>query len=201
LAARDGRRSMVCRPRRAKEVTMHVLVAYASRHGSTGEIAERIADTLRNSGLYVDLREVASVTETRDYDAFVIGSAAYMHHWMKEATAFVRHNRTVLAQKPVWLFSSGPIGPDPVDSKGVDLKVASIPAELPELRDAIGPVDFRVFFGAMERGRKPIGLAERVADMIPVARDNMPYGDFRDWSEIEAWATSIAHDLTPVVVG
>ena len=66
---------------------------------------------------------------------------------------------------------------------------------------SIDACEHRVFFGAMERGRKPIGLAERLTGMMPVARDNLPYGDYRDWPEIDAWAVAIAHDLTPVIVG
>ena len=179
---------------------MHVLVAYASRHGATEGIAARIADTLRTADLEVDLSDVSAVKDLGRYDAFVVGSAAYMYHWLKEAQAFVRHNRAVLAKKPTWLFSSGPLGTETVDAHGVDQKVASIPKEMPELMASTGAREYRVFFGAMERGRKPIGLAERFADMMPVARDNLPYGDYRDWPEIDAWAVSIAHDLTPVIV-
>jgi menaquinone-dependent protoporphyrinogen oxidase len=179
---------------------MHVLVAYATRHGATEGIAERIADTLRTAGLQVDLRDVSTVKDLTGYDAFVIGSAAYMYHWMKEAQAFVRQNRDALSRKPTWLFSSGPLGTDKFDAKGVDQKVASVPREMPELMASIGACEYRIFFGALEKGRKPIGLAERLTEMMPVARDNLPYGDYRDWPEIEAWAASIAHDLTPVLV-
>ena len=179
---------------------MHVLVAYASRHGATKGIAERIAEGLRTAGLQVDLSDVSSAKDLTDYDAFVVGSAAYMYHWMKEAQDFVRRNREILARKPTWLFSSGPLGTEAVDAHGVDQKVASVPKEMPELMASIGAREYRVFFGALEKGRKPIGLAERLTEMLPVARDNLPYGDYRDWPEIEAWATSIAHDLTPVLV-
>jgi menaquinone-dependent protoporphyrinogen oxidase len=180
---------------------MHVLVAYASRHGATQGIAERIAERLRAGGLDVDLREVSSVKDPTGYDAFVVGSAAYMFHWLKQASAFVRHNRATLARKPTWLFSSGPLGTEAVNEKGVDQKVATVPKEMPELMTAVGARGHMVFFGAMERGRKPIGFAERFAELLPAARDAMPYGDFRDWPEIEGWAASIAHELTPVTTG
>jgi menaquinone-dependent protoporphyrinogen oxidase len=181
---------------------MHVLVAFASRHGATQGIAERIAQTLRASGLEAEARPATGVKDAAGYDAFVIGSAAYMHHWMKEATAFVHRNRSVLAGRPVWLFSSGPIGTDAVNEKGVDQKVASVPAEAAELTAAVGAREFRVFFGAYERDRKPIGLAERFAARLPASwMDEVPYGDFRDWPEIEAWAAGIAQELAPVPVG
>ncbi len=89
---------------------MPVLVAYASKHGATAGIAERIAERLRAAGLEAEARPVKAVRDVAAYDAFVIGAAAYMFHWMKEATAFVRRHRTLLATRPVWLFSSGPLG-------------------------------------------------------------------------------------------
>jgi len=69
---------------------MTVLVAYASRHGATVGIAERIAVDLREAGLAAEARSMNDVADIDGYDAFVIGSAAYMFHWLKEATAFVK---------------------------------------------------------------------------------------------------------------
>jgi len=180
---------------------MHVLVAYASRHGATQGIAERIAATLRSSGLEAEAFTVKSARDLDDYDAFVIGSAAYMFHWLGDAASFVRRNRNALAGKPVWLFSSGPLGTDPLDAEGRDQKVVTVPKEIPELREAIGARDHRVFFGAYHRDVKPIGFAERFMRLMPAAKDSIPEGDFRDWPEIEAWAAEIARELRPAAVG
>jgi menaquinone-dependent protoporphyrinogen oxidase len=179
---------------------MHVLVAYATRHGATQGIAERIAETLRASGIDAEARPAASVKDAERYDAFVIGSAAYMFHWLKDATAFVHRARAILTEKPVWLFSSGPLGDEPTNAEGVDQKIAAIPKELPELQATLGARDHHVFFGAYEPGRKPIGIAERLMSVMPAARDALPDGDFRDWPEIEAWAATIARDLLAVPV-
>ncbi|MGZ6345105.1 MAG: flavodoxin domain-containing protein [Candidatus Limnocylindrales bacterium] len=183
---------------------MHVLVAYGSRHGATQGIAERIATTLRATGLDVEARPAASVKSLAGYDAFVIGSAAYMFHWLKEPADLVRRNRSILATKPVWLFSSGPLGTEATDAQGRDQKVAAVPKEMAELRAALNARDHRVFFGAYELGRPPIGFAERFAErffsLMPAAREGLPEGDFRDWPEIEAWATEIAHELLQVPV-
>jgi len=124
-----------------------------------------------------------------------------MFHWLKDALELVRRNRTVLAGKPVWLFSSGPLGTEALDAKGRDQKEAAIPKEIAELREAVGARDHRVFFGAYEQGRKPIGLAERFVSHMPAAREALPEGDFRDWPEIEAWAAGIARDLQRVAPG
>lgn len=175
---------------------MHVLVAYASRHGATQGIAERIAQTLQAAGVDAEARPAGSVKDLATYDAFVIGSATYMFHWLKDAVEFVRRNRAVLAGKPVWFFSSGPLGTEPFDSHGRDQKEAAIPREIPELQAAVAARDHRVFFGVYEHDRKPIGLAERFVSHVPAAREALPEGDFRDWAEIEAWAAGIARDLS-----
>src|SRR5690606_6667600 len=95
-----------------KEQPMKVLITYASRHGSTAGIAERVADVIGRAGLTVDLQEVEAVTDPESYDAFVIGGAAYMFHWLRPVTAFVKHNHRLLSRRPTWLFSSGPLGTD-----------------------------------------------------------------------------------------
>ncbi len=106
---------------------MNVLVAYATRHGSTGGIAERIAERLRAAGTEADARRVAEVDDATRYDAFVVGAAAYMYHWLGEATEFVERNRDLLATRPTWLFSSGPIGEERLDKDGRDLLEVSVP--------------------------------------------------------------------------
>ena len=180
---------------------MHVLVAYASRHGATQGIAERIAEVLQAGGVTAEALPAASVKSVAAYGAFVVGSAAYMFHWEKAAVAFVRRNRAVLAAKPVWLFSSGPLGPEAVDAQGRDQRLAAIPKEAAEMLEAVDAREHRVFFGAYERDRKPIGIAERLVSIMPAAREAMPEGDFRDWPEIEAWAAGIAADLTQAPAG
>ena len=174
---------------------MHVLVAYSSRHGATQGIAERIAETLRAAGIDANAQPVASVKSAEGYDAFVIGSAAYLFHWLNEAVALVRHNRGALASKPVWLFSSGPLGTEPLDAQGRDQKVAAVPKEIPELADSVHAREHHVFFGAYQPDSKPVGLAERFVRLMPASKKTLPVGDFRDWTEIEAWAMTIARTL------
>jgi menaquinone-dependent protoporphyrinogen oxidase len=180
---------------------MRVLVVYASHHGATQGIAERIASTLDRSGITTTLRRVGEVGDLAGYDAFVVGSAAYMFHWLKEATAFVRRNRVVLASHPVWLFSSGPLGTETTDADGRDVRAAAEPREFIELRAAIHPCGERIFFGAYDPKQKPIGFMERVTRVMPAARAAFPAGDFRDWPEIEAWAADIADELVAQAAG
>jgi menaquinone-dependent protoporphyrinogen oxidase len=174
---------------------MHVLVAYATRHGATAGIAVRVAARLRAAGLEVEVRPVSEVDDLAGFDAVVLGGAAYMFHWLRDATAFARKYRVELRERPVWLFSSGPLGTEPVDDKGQDVREGSRPREFVELTDLLRPRDERVFFGAYDPDAKPVGLGERLVRRMPAARNALPAGDFRSWEEIDAWALEIAADL------
>jgi menaquinone-dependent protoporphyrinogen oxidase len=174
---------------------MSVLVVYASKHGSTKEIAERIAGRLREGGLTAEALSVRVVGDVKPYDAVVMGSALYMFHWLGEARSFARRHRAELAARPLWLFSSGPFGPEPVDAQGRDKLAISGPRELDELRASLRPRDHRVFWGAWSRANKPIGFWERLVNVMPAGRASMPDADFRDWPNIDAWADGIAAEL------
>lgn len=161
---------------------MTVLVAYATKHGSTREIAEAIATTLADRGIPSDAFVVDAVADVGPYDAVVLGSAVYMGRWLKEATEFARRHRAALAERPVWLFSSGPLGTEVVDAE-------EQPRELAELREMLRPLEHRVFYGAL--ARDALGFGERMV----VKAVKAPEGDFRDWDEIQAWAAAIAGEL------
>jgi menaquinone-dependent protoporphyrinogen oxidase len=177
---------------------MKVLVAYASKTGSTKGIAEFIGEKLRGRGIQVDVEEVGDVRNAEDYDAFVIGSAVYMFHWVKEARQFVSRNQALLSSRPVWLFSSGPVGLQAKDSKGRDLRDVSGPKEIDELREEAKPRAHRVFFGALfgDRLGGSLGFTYRLIRRSKAARESMPEGDYRDWKDVEAWADSIAEALS-----
>jgi menaquinone-dependent protoporphyrinogen oxidase len=179
---------------------VRLLVAYATRYGSTGGIAERVGERLRReAGFEVDLLDVAdrgAVGDLTRYDAFVIGSALYFGHWAKPAVAFVQDHRESIASRPTWLFSSGPLGDEPLDADGRDQRVAAEPEELAALHDAVRPRGHAVFFGALDP--HTLGLRDRAIRKLPAGRDLLPEGDFRDWDEIEGWAAQIAQELTTV---
>jgi menaquinone-dependent protoporphyrinogen oxidase len=172
---------------------MRVLIVHASRYGSTQGIAERIAATLKKPGLETTLRSVRNAGDPSRYDAVVIGSAAYYFHWMKKATKYVRRHCTGLAERPVWLFSSGPLGTKLTDDQGRDVRETTVPKEIDEFQKMIHPREHRVFFGALSA--KKLGLFHRLIFNMPAARDAMPDGDFRDWTDIDAWAENIVNQL------
>lgn len=174
---------------------MKVLVAHASRHGATAGIAERIAETLQRHGIAAEPHPVEEVEGIEGYDAVVLGGAAYMFHWLKAAVRFARRHRAELAARPVWLFSSGPLGHERLDADGNDMIETGQPKEFEELVAAIHPRDVQVFFGAYDPAAPAVGLGERFVQHMPAGRDALPAGDFRDWEAIEAWAGQIAEEL------
>jgi menaquinone-dependent protoporphyrinogen oxidase len=161
-----------------------ILVACASRHGSTAEIAAEIADVLRHDvpGAVVDLRDAATAGEVAGYDAAVIGSAVYLGRWLPAARDLVEGHREVLSAMPVWLFSSGPLGNPsvPVDEL----------AEVTALGVAIGAWGHRLFAGRLDR--QELRWVERATTRVVHA----PEGDFRDHDEIRRWASGVASTLT-----
>jgi menaquinone-dependent protoporphyrinogen oxidase len=178
---------------------MRILVAWCSKYGATQGIAERVAARLRAAGDCTDTRPVTAAFSLDTYDAFVIGSAAYIGHWQKEATEFVQGNSAVLAGRPTWLFSSGPLGNEPTNALGLDQRVAAEPKEIAELRTTISPRDHRVFFGALDLAK--LGFRDRAIRTLPAGRALLPEGDFRDWRDVDAWADSIAGELAAIAAG
>ena len=174
---------------------MKILVAYASRHGATQGIAERIAATLEANGLDVTLRPVTDVETVDGYDAYVIGSAAYMGGWLKEATRFVRGHREALVGHPIWLFSSGPVGDEVPGKKGVDPLKASEPREFAELAGTLPSRDQHVFYGAYDPDLSPGSFLERLTRVIPAVKAALRAGEYRAWPVTEAWAHEIANTL------
>jgi menaquinone-dependent protoporphyrinogen oxidase len=160
---------------------MKVLVSTASKHGSTAEIGVRIADVLRRRGLDVEVRPPAAVSEIASYDAVVLGSAVYAGHWRDDAKELVKRSGSALVNREVWLFSSGPVGDPP--------KPEEDPADAAPMVAATGARDHRVFAGRIDKTL--LTLPERA--LVKAMR--VPEGDYRDWDDVEGWASSIADAL------
>ena len=156
-----------------------VLVAYATKLGSNGEIAQAIATTLRDAGHDAVALPARAITARLECDAVILGSALYAAQWRKDAHRFIARHRDELAARPLWLFSSGPLDP----------KLAA--QDLPPTVDVIV-----VTAGLRSRGHRTFG--GRLAPDAPVDPQILAthrIGDFRDWDAIRAWAHSIAAEL------
>ena len=165
---------------------MEILITYATKYGSTAEIAQKIDAVLREAGFHPDLIPVKQVTDLAPYTAVILGSAVYIGRWRKEAVQFLERNEKTLAERDVWLFSSGPTGEgDPVEL----LEGWEFPKGQQAVADRIQPRDITVFHGAVDTDK--LNFIERWMSK----NVDVPIGDFRDWEAISAWATNIAQAL------
>jgi len=181
---------------------MVVLVAYATRHGATAAIAERIAAGLCRSGMTAEALPVHAVQDVRAYDAVVLGGAAYLFHWHTDATDFARTYRVALRERPVWLFSSGPLGAELADKDGGEGLQTCRPREFHDLSARVRARGARVFPGTFDpHARRPGTVGEHLFALLPAAKPARPTDDVRDWPAIDAWAVQIAAALTCVHTG
>lgn len=167
---------------------MKILIAYASRHGATAEVAGRIAQTIRATlqervgpradAVELETRPASHVRGVSDYDVVVIGSAVYAGRWLDDARHLVDREAKALAAKPVWIFSSGPVGDPPTPAASPQTTAAVVAR--------VAPRGQRVFAGRIEPSA--LGPMERM--MVRAVR--APAGDYRDWPAVEAWSREIA---------
>ncbi len=159
-----------------------VLVAYASKHGSTEEIAQAIAARLRDEGLDSDCRDAGDVRSLDGYGAVVLGSAVYMKRWRREAKRFLHRHRAELAGLPFWVFSSGYVGEAERSPEWEE------PAAIVKTVEELGAREHVVFGGRVPQDGGLIAKA--------MAKNTPPESaDRRDWDEIGAWAAGIAATL------
>jgi len=168
------------------EDEMKVLVTYATKYGATEGIAAKIGEMLDQAGLQADVLPVKQVGDLGPYQAVVLGSAVYIGSWRREASKFLKSNENALAERAVWLFSSGPTGKGDVHEL---LQGWRFPGRLQPIADRIQPRDITAFHGAADPD-KMNGFERWILKNV-----NAPEGDFRDWDAIAAWATKIADEL------
>jgi menaquinone-dependent protoporphyrinogen oxidase len=152
-----------------------ILVAYATKMGSTQEVAEAIAAALREEGLGADIRVAAEVEDLGLYDGVVLGGGLYMGRWHREARRFMKRHRKSLADMPLAVFALGPIGESEKEFAGARKQLEGSLAKTPELQ----PVSTAIFGGVID----PAKLH------FPMSR--MPASDVRDWKAIQAWAEEV----------
>jgi menaquinone-dependent protoporphyrinogen oxidase len=160
-----------------------ILVAYATKHGTTSEVAQSIAGTLQELGLIVEVREARRVDDIAPYEAVVIGGGLYMGKWHADARDMLKRHRHELAGKPFAVFG---MGPDSLDESKVGESRRQLERSLaatPELE----PIAVTIFGGALEPGNW----------RFPFNR--LPAFDARDWDGIRKWAEEVAGKLAPVV--
>jgi menaquinone-dependent protoporphyrinogen oxidase len=186
------------------------LIVYASRHGATAGIAERIGKVLRSAEVEAVVAPASDQLDARDFDAYVVGSGVYMGSWLKDGIEYLERNVETLKTRPVWLFSSGPL-PSSTKERPVDedrYGGALGPAEGPgsggrtrieHVAQLIGVRDHKILQGAYDPNDAPKAISERLARMMPAVKAILPEGDFREWEVIDAWAHKIAEEIAESV--
>lgn len=160
---------------------MRILIAVASKHGGTYGIATRLRTELSDRGHETTVMTIDGSRCPDGYDGYVVGAAVYGGNWMKAGRRFVHDNVVTLRSRPLWMFSSGPLG---------DRARPDTPMDHPEeLALFAGARQHKVFAGRLFR--KELGPVERIA----AAAVHAPDGDFRNWAEVEHWADLIAEEL------
>lgn len=173
---------------------MDVLVAFASSRGSTQGVAARIASRLRLHGITAEARSVTAVDSVAAHEAIIFGSAIHGGKWLPEATRFADRNGDSLRQRPNWLFSVSTVGDEEsMFPPRVAKRLRALRGETPEvarLRETLYSRGHCNFAGAIAR-----------SDWPPTGRAFFRamggrYGDHRNWPAIDAWADTIAGQLT-----
>jgi len=168
-------------------VSASILVAYATKYGSTREVAEAVAATLRECGLAVDIQPMREVRTLAGYSAVVLGAPLFMFHWHKDALRFLSRHREALAERPVAVFALGPTHDDEKEWQDSRAQLDKELANLPWLT----PVALEMFGGKYDPAklRFPINLLA----------GKEPASDLRDWAAIRAWASNLAAKLQPAL--
>ena len=164
-----------------------ILVAYATNYGSTQEVAETIAVTLREGGLAVTCQPMKEVGRLEGHNAVVLGAPLYMFRWHKDAMRFLSRHRQALVARPAAVFALGPFHEDPKEFQDARAQLDKELLKFPWF----APVAIEIFGGMFDPAKLRFPM-----NLMPALKQ-MPASDVRDWPAIRAWATSLAARLAP----
>jgi menaquinone-dependent protoporphyrinogen oxidase len=161
-------------------MTKTLLVAYATKHESTHEVAEAIADRMQVLGHRAEVRAAREVESLDGYDGVVLGGALYMGRWHRDARHFLSRHRDALAALPLAVYAMGPLATTPDDVASSRRQLDHALAKEPTLR----PIGVAVFGGVIDPAKLRFPFT------------HMEEADARDWDTIRYWTDDIAAKLT-----
>ncbi len=169
-----------------------ILVAYASRTGSTAGVAEAIGQTLAESGASVEVCRMQDVKDLTPYRAVVAGSAIQGGQWLPEAMQFMRTHQAALARKPFAAF----LVCMTLAMPGAEKYRQGVAEWLGPVRALVRPVSEGLFAGVLDISQVP-SFGNRLKFRLSVAFGVWKEGDHRDWNAIRAWAADLRSLLVP----
>ena len=169
-----------------------VLITYASRAGSTAEIAEAIGKTLSQHGTQVEVLPMQDVKDLSMYGAVVAGSAMRSSKWLPEAMQFIKTHRAVLSQMPFATFTVCIT----LAMSSTEQYRQAVEAWIQPVRAQVKPVSEGLFAGMLDFSKLPFNW-DTVKLRAVVALGIFPKDDRRDWNAVHAWAESIHPLLLP----
>lgn len=167
-----------------------VLVGYATRYGSTQEVAEAVAAALREGGHEVKVERLKDVRSLEGYSAVVVGAPLYIGSLLDDAKRFLTQHQAALAQRPLAVFSLGPLDLAEAEAKGAREQLDKELAKFPALK----PVDVALFAGKFDP--KALRFPDSLLTVLPASPlHQRPASDKRDWAAIRAWAGQLPAKL------
>jgi menaquinone-dependent protoporphyrinogen oxidase len=167
-----------------------ILVTYASRTGSTAEVAEAIGKTLTEGGVHVDVVPMDDVKDLSAYRAVVAGSAVRGSKWLPEAVQFIQTHRLALAQKRCAIFTVCIT----MAMKNAENYRAGVAGWIAPVRAMVKPLSEGLFAGRLDFSKLPVNL-DTLMLRLAVAFGIFPRGDHRDWNAVRIWANELSHVL------
>ena len=162
-----------------------ILLAFATSYGSTQEVAEAIAETMRKLGLQIDVKPMREPGSLEGYGAVILGAPLYMFRWHKDARRFLSQNREALERKPAAVFALGPFNDEEKEFKGAREQLDKELARYPWF----SPAAVEVFGGKFDPA-----LLRFPFKVVPGLK-RLPVTDIRDWEAIRGWATNVVSKL------
>jgi menaquinone-dependent protoporphyrinogen oxidase len=160
---------------------MRALILHGSKRGGTAGLAEMVGRALATEGIEPDVRPATRrVGDISSYDVVIVGGALYAKRWHPAARRFVKGHARELRERPVWLFSSGPL-----DDSAVTEDIAPVPV-VAALMERIGARGHETFGGR---------LAPDATGFPASAMAKTRAGDWRDQEHVRRWVSSIAAEL------
>lgn len=164
-----------------------ILVAYASQFGSTGEVAQAVAERLCQTGATTDTKRIRNVRDLSIYDAVVIGGAIQYENWMSEARDFVTRNEDILSAIPVaYFFTCAALADSSAEATD---KANGYAGKLEAISQRVNPVSIGRFAGVLDYSR--MNLRTRVGLRVIFTVMGVRDGDYRDWNAVNSWSSSI----------